>query len=432
MKSVRMLIVEDEAELQSRLKRIYRQVLVSHGYDSITIETASDVDEARDLAKQAAADPYDLVSLDVNLGDAELSGLDVLATLKRFQSAWMVALLTGAETDETLDATMGEVKGERIRKQLRREAYQKFPAERLLVVEKPSPSLSSGQADELLRNRVEQIALVYGEVGRLRYIFRPIEVVSLERIKTTKELKNKKLPKKFIETTALHWQIRFNCGDIRTLPDKTGFKTLHHLLGLDRSKSLKPEDAIILEPKGDAVVASSSGKVGGDPVADYFIARGIPWNEMTQVAQDQLVQVALSHLFKRYCELREIEDEEDLSPDEEDELVKIRKELGPLEPFAETAYNRLCENDCAESSISLGEAAQEGMHVAGADFEKNEGRKGYDCADAQAFRARMKRVKECLRENGFSAFADHLDGHVSSTGANWSYNPPDVVAWTVF
>jgi hypothetical protein len=327
---------------------------------------------------------------------------------------------------------MGEEKGERIRKQLRREAYQKFSAERLLVVEKPSQSMSPEQADELLRNRVEQIALVYGEVGRLRYIFRPIEVVSLERIKTSKALKNKKLPKKFIETTAVHWQIRFNCGDIRTLPDKTGFKTLHHLLGLDRSKSLRPEDAIILEPKGDTVTASASGKAGVDPVAEYFIARGIPWNEMTQVAQDQLVQVALSHLFKRFCELRELEDEEDLSPDEDDELVKIRKELGPLEPFAETGYNRLCDNDRAESSISLSVAAQEGMHEAGGGYDEIEGRKGYDSADAQAFRARMKRVKECLRENGFSAFADHLDGYVSSTGANWSYNPPDGVEWTVF
>lgn len=432
MKTVRLLIVEDDAELQSRLKRIYREVFTSHGYASITIETACNVDEARDLAKQAAALPFDLVSLDVNLGDAELSGLDVLATFKRFQSAWMVALLTGVETDTSLDAVMGEEKGERIRKQLRREAYQKFSAERLLVVEKPSQSMSPEQADELLRNRVEQIALVYGEVGRLRYIFRPIEVVSLERIKTSKALKNKKLPKKFIETTTLHWQIRFNCGDIRTLPDKAGFKTLHHLLGLDRSQSLRPEDAIILEPKGDTFTASPSGKAGVDPVAEYFIARGIPWDEMTQVAQDHLVQVALSHLFKRYCELRELEDDEDLSPDEEDELAKIRKELGPLETCAETAYNRVCENDNLDLPINLGQAAQEGMHLAGDNFEENEGRRGYDSSDAQAFRARMKRVKECLRENGFSAFADHLDGHVSSTGANWSYNPPNGVDWTVF
>src|ERR1035441_5483133 len=180
MKSIRMLIVEDEKALLSVLKELYRAKFKAQGFDSITIEESTNVDEARKLAKEAATNPYDLVSLDVALGDTALTGLHVLETLKRFQSAWMVALLTGVETDKSVDVTMGKARGTNLRKQLRREAYSRFPAERLLVVEKPSSLMSPEAANALLSNRLEQIAAVYSEVGRLRYIFRPIRVVSLE------------------------------------------------------------------------------------------------------------------------------------------------------------------------------------------------------------------------------------------------------------
>ena len=140
MKTIRILIVEDDKKLRQTLETHYRSILQSYDFQ-VTIEKAETVEEARRLAKAAKPNPYDLVSLDVFLGDPAMTGLHVLDTLNRFQSAWMVALLTGVETDATVDQTMGRARGDTLRKQLRRDAYARFPAERLLVVEKPSASL---------------------------------------------------------------------------------------------------------------------------------------------------------------------------------------------------------------------------------------------------------------------------------------------------
>jgi len=427
MKPLRLLIIEDDTKLLARLEALYRVAFIAHGYEPL-IETAGDVAEARRLAKDARETPYDLVSLDVNLGDALLTGLDVLDSFKRFRSAWMVALLTGVETDTTLDQTMGTAKGEDIRKQLRRHAYARFPAERLLVIEKPSPAVSSGESETLLANRLGQIALVYEEVGRLRYIFRPIDVTSLERVPQPKGKKSKRT---FIETTALHWQIRFNCGEIRTLPNMAGFRTLHYLLSRERSVSVYPEEALANEPKTEKV-SSAKFSQEGDPVAAYFKAQGIEWRELALPEQEKLIRAALSLKFERYRELRSFEDEQDLSPAEESELSRIVRELGPLGDAAETAYQRLRPTE-REPSEQYRDAAvaQDDLHEAGGNYDRlGKDRRGQDSPAAVLFRARMKRVKDCLRENGFADLARHLEDYVMSTGANWSYNPPEGVEWT--
>jgi ActR/RegA family two-component response regulator len=429
MKAIRILIVEDDSNLLARLTELYRTAFTNHSYQP-TIEQAMTVAEARRLAKSAKSNPYDFVSLDVNLGDAVLSGLDVLETLKRFHSAWMVALLTGVETDVTVDETMGKVAGERLRKQLRQDAYTRFPAERLLVVEKPSSKIAEDEAQELLTNRLEQIALVYEEVGRLRYVFRPIEVASLERVPVPKGTRAKR---KFIQTTSTHWQIRFNCGEIRTLPDMAGFRTLHYLLSRDADQSVTPEEALANEPKADKTEGSKSA-IGTDPVAAYFEAQGIAWQELSQLEQEKLIRAALSLKFERYRELRGFQDDDDLSPAEESDLEQIVRELGPLAEAAETAYLRMKPKDYAPGAVEElppGILAQNDLRREGGNYDKlGEARKGKDSPAAQLFRARMKRVKDCLRENGFAEFAQHIEDYAMSTGANWSYNPRDDVEWT--
>jgi CheY-like chemotaxis protein len=425
---LRILIVEDEPELLAGLVEQYRGIFSEKGY-RVEIEQADAVDQARRLAKQAKGNPYDLVSLDVNLGDNRLTGLDVLDTLKRFRSAWMVALLTGVETDPSLDAALGESRAGDIRRHLRRDAYSRFPAERLQVVEKPSQSLEAPKQRTLLANRLEQIALVYEEVGRLRYVFRPIEVTSLERIPQPKGSKG---PRKFIETTALHWQIRYNCGEIRTLPNLSGFRTLHYLLSRDRNESVTPEEALAIEPKTEKPSAYSAAN--GDPVADYFEAQGIAWADLSQEEQDKLIRAALSLRFTRYQELRGLQDEEDLSASEEEELQRIIRELGPLAEAAETAYQRMNPNSDGPKQTpepSPGALAQDGLHPEGGNYDQmGTNRRGKDSPAAGLFRARMKRVRDCLRENGFADLAQHLEGSVMSTGANWSYSPPQNVEWT--
>jgi CheY-like chemotaxis protein len=427
MTSIRMLIVEDDKRLLSELERLYREAFSVQGSSSVTVEQAETAGQAREIARQAQSNPYDLVSLDVNLGDAEATGLDVLSTLKRFRSAWMVVLLTGIETDANLDHTMGKAKAERIRRQLRRDAYSRFPAERLIVVEKPSTTLPAEEALKLLENRIRQIALIYQEIGRLRYIFRPIEVVSLERVKVPK---GKKAKRKFIETESLHWQIRFNCGHLRTLPNRTGFRTLHHLLSMAAEDSLPAEQALAIEPKNEREEKFEA--IGGDPVAAYFAAQGIQWEDLAPPEQEKLIKAALSLRFKRYVELRGYQEDGDISAEEEEQLARMAIELGPLADAAETAYQRMKPADSADvQELRPGEAAQNQLHVAGGNFEKtDERRKGYDSLNAQNFRKRMERTRDYLRENGFADFAKHLEDYLMSTGANWSYNPPEGIEWT--
>lgn len=426
MKPVRILIVEDDPTLLSTLGEMYRAIFATRGYEA-AIEQAATVDQARQLAKAAKSKPYDLVSLDVNLGDAALTGLDVLDTLKRFQSAWMAVVLTGVETDATVDKTMGKAKGDALRKHLRRDAYSRFSAERLLVVEKPSPSIAQEDAQTLLKNRLAQIALVYEEVGRLRYVFRPIEVVSLERVPVPKGTKAKR---KFIETTALHWQIRFDCGEIRTLPDMSGFRTLHYLLSCDPAESVTPEEALAREPKNEKAKSDRSQNEA-DAVAAYFESQGIPWSNLPAAEQEKLIRAALSLKFERYRTLRAFEDGHDLSPAEEDELARIVRELGPLAEAAETAYQRLKPSEDRADEAPMAALYQSGLHAGDGNYDRlGSGRRGEDSPAAQLFRARMKRVKDCLRENGFASFAEHLDGYVQSTGASWSYNPPEGIEWT--
>jgi CheY-like chemotaxis protein len=428
MKSLRMLLVEDQSELVAELKNLYRQAFARQGFDSVTIEEAAAVEEARELARAAKGNPYDLVSLDVNLGDQELTGLDVLSALKRFQSTWMVAMLTGVETDRTLDDTLGKNAGENLRKRLRRDAFARFPAERLLVVEKPSTAMPSVESATLLADRVSQIALIYDEVARTRYIFRPIEVMSQERVQAPK---GKRVKRKFIDTTTLHWQIRFNCGDIRTLPNRAGFRTLHHLLSLPREESLTPEQALVIEPKNEKT--KPSVEPGEDPVAEYFEAQEIPWKELDEAQQNKLIAAALSLRFKRYVELREYEDDDDLSAEEGDELERLIRELGPLGPAAESAYQRM-HDERTEEEKARGEPSplnEGGMGTESGNYERVGGdRKGYDSPAAKSFRARWMRSKKYLRENGFSDLAQHLEDYIQPSRASWSYNPPEGMEWT--
>jgi CheY-like chemotaxis protein len=429
MKDVRILIVEDEQALLEKLASVFGSVFGTRGYAPI-IEKVATVERARQLAKDAKANPYDFVSLDVNLGDATLTGLDVLDTLKRFKSAWMVALLTGVETDASLDETMGKARGEVLRRQLRRDAYARFPGDRLIVVEKPASIMTVDEAQRLLENRLEQIALLYEDIGRLRYVFRPIEVSGLERINAPRGAKARR---RFAETTALHWQIRFNCGEIRTLPDMAGFRTFHYLLSRNPTEEVTPEEALAYEPKSDRG-RSEAPDIGPDPVAGYFEAQGIAWAGLSSAEQEKLVRAALSLKFNRYNDLRGYQDEDDLSPAEEDELARIVGELGPLCDAAETAYQRLRPNEdhrAGSGTLTPAEIRQNDLHIGGANYDRlGTGRRGLDSPAAQLFRARMKRVKDCLRENGFADFAEHIESCLHSTGANWSYNPPGGIEWT--
>lgn len=431
-----MLIVEDEPALLQTLKRLYRQVFSALGFEDVTIVETSEPKEAKNLAKDAERNPYDFVSLDINLGVAEITGLDVLSAFKRFKSAWMIAVLTGVETETSADATLGKGIAGKIRKQLRCDAYTRFWPERLIVVEKPAPALSQEESAKLLRNRLEQVARLYLEIARQRYIFRPIEVQGLERIPA----KKKGQKRQFFNTKTQHWQIRFNCGDIRTLPYRAGFKTIYKLLSLGPDESLTPEAALVIEPENEKSAAPPVviESPGNNPFITFFETLKVPFNDLNPDEQERLVKITLGSKFREFAELRLLQDDNDLSAQESDRLEAITAELGVLVPVAEAFLEARKENSNSDSEqddhqeVALRAALQQGqLHVGGAAYESNPGRRGFDSREGQNFRARKKRIVDYLRENGFADLAEHLEGYITSTGANWSYNPPTEIEWTL-
>lgn len=434
MKPVRLLIVEDDEEMLSELRKLFQQSFAKQGVKRIDIDAARSSAEARSYAKAARGRPYDLVSLDVNLGEAESTGMDVLASLRRFGSAWAVALLTGLETDPSLDATFGPEKAEAHRKNFRILAEKTFSPERLRTFEKPSSSLPPEQAAKLLADRVGQIAMFYDLISRTRYIFRPIDISGELRLPTKKDDRDSAAKRARVKTVSVHWQIRFDCGEIRTLPDRVGLKTLHHILSLPRDESLTPEEALVIEPIQERIDAAlEAGKDSGDPVASFFESQGIDWNGLDPGEQDKLIAAALSLRFKRYVELREYEEEDDLTAEEEDELELLVSDLGPLAAIAETGFQRLSNSNAMkklDASPSLGSLLQDGLRPRRGDYEQSERRRGKDSRSAANFRKRMERTRKLLRESGFVDFAQHLEDHLTSTGANWTYHPPEGVEWT--
>lgn len=426
MKKIRLLIVEDDPTLIVRLEKLYREIFTARGFDSVTVETVNNASEAKDRASSAKADPYDLVSLDVHLGEGEVTGLDVLTRFKRYKSAWMVVLLTGVETDLTANASLGKEAAEKIRRGLRKEAYANFPSERLLVVEKPSQK-NDEEREKLLANRLRDIAGVYEAVSRLRYVFRPIEVDGLEYIPGKKDKGKLVEEGRFISCRTLCWQVRFNCGDMRTIPHKVGYKSLHKILSLEPGESVTPEELRVIEPPEEKtkLKATPAGE-STDAVAAYFEQNGIDWKNRTEEERENLIKAALAFRFKRFVELREFQEDGDIEPSEENELARITDELGPLAEFAEIAFQRLTSQPRTIGGDGLEVDPGAAAGVAGEvrperPYTRRKVGWGLDSVASGGYRKRRDRTANYLREEGFVQMADEIEKMVDSTGSNWSY-----------
>ncbi|MDX1952175.1 MAG: hypothetical protein SFY81_08310 [Verrucomicrobiota bacterium] len=448
----RILIVEDDLALLSTLEGHYRRLFESQGYATVTVETAKTADEAKERARKALRRPYDFVSLDVNLGDTSvekgrvLTGLDVLRVLKAHNSAWMVVLLTGVETDSTLDGTLGLSDAEAIRRKLRREAYQNFFPERLLVVEKPRQARVEADAPAAtseLMNKLDQIVQVFQVVSQQRYVFRPVIVEGMVRVPVPQ--KEGKAKSKLVPAKVTRWQVRFNCGELLTVEGCKGFEIVHHLLGLD--KTAEPVEAPFLNrlvSESDTVTNSQSEAEEDEVKCElnhalmaYFKPLGVNWEKLDN--EQKLAQLQfIAPTIRRMRELMALEAESDISSNEEEELDRLVKNLGPLaEPLedflagrAESPFEEAYPDDFDEMA-SLDASLGDGMQRDSGNFTKRPGSKRPDSPEAVKARKYLERVRDYLRKNGFPAFADHLQQQIMPLGTKWSYIPPSGIEWAV-
>ena len=282
-RTLRILIVEDEAKwataIKSSLLEIFNDLRIP-----CTIEVPDTIRECKNAIRSGGETPYDLISLDVHLrndgsGDPS-SGIDLLRIVKTYNAAWMVSILTGVETDETVADTYGEERARLLQNELRNRAFMTFPPERLVIMEKP---LLEG---DRLAARLRQLCLILRQSLVSRNLFRHLDlnckVAVHETSLTDKEtgeaiwikkdseefkraykayqfikdyekapssdpdqqakFKNEKkhdvLVKSGRKLKDAEWiddvislrQIRFGCGEVITLPDSPNFETIAWLL----------------------------------------------------------------------------------------------------------------------------------------------------------------------------------------------------------
>lgn len=93
MKNKKILIVEDEQIIAENL----RFILNEYGYRNVAI--AGDIEEALSLFQETA---YHLVLMDINLGDKNNDGVDLISQLKELQSAFHFIYVTANADEKTV------------------------------------------------------------------------------------------------------------------------------------------------------------------------------------------------------------------------------------------------------------------------------------------------------------------------------------------
>ncbi|TAG11141.1 MAG: hypothetical protein EAZ42_01580 [Verrucomicrobia bacterium] len=280
---LRILIVEDEPKWAQAIKSNFLEIFNDLKLPC-TIEAPDTIQKCREAIRRAAEIPYDLISLDISFSNdaAEdpIDGLALLGIISQWKAAWLVSILTGVESDTTVDDTYGEHRARLLQFELHSRASATFPPERLMVREKPDLSNT-----ELLAKRLRQVCLYLRQsrIGRNRFrrLKEPCQIAVHELIdgqwikRNSPEFNrakkamdfvkafNKKYPKgpstcsdskrlgdyemeieldmlkkngsklapaQWADDTVTLWQISFGCGEVISLPDNPNFETIAWLL----------------------------------------------------------------------------------------------------------------------------------------------------------------------------------------------------------
>jgi hypothetical protein len=102
--------------------------------------------------------------------------------------------------------------------------------------------------------------------------------------------------------------------------------------------------------------------------------------------------------------------------------------------MAETAYQRMNPKDdgtVSAGELTIGTLAQDDLHELGGSYERREGGRGEDSLEARPSVPERNGFATACAKTVLRDFAKHVEDYVASTGANWSYNPPGGIEWTV-
>jgi hypothetical protein len=131
----------------------------------------------RQMRQQVSEGGWDLVLLDLNLGDsaakAKLSGLNLLGEIAAGNKAYFVIIVTGAVTDPSLERLYGAETAAMMKFGALNEAVRRLPAARVRILHKPDV-MEAAEAMKTLRPHLFSALDQYCAVSRERNIFRPL------------------------------------------------------------------------------------------------------------------------------------------------------------------------------------------------------------------------------------------------------------------
>lgn len=458
---IRILIVEDQPEWAKAIKTNLLEIFNDLGVPC-TIEAPVTIKECKKAIHSASESPYDLITLDINYredaSDSPIDGLNLLGTIGKFQSAWMVSILTGVETDSTVEDTYGAARASLLQKELRSKAYTSFPPERLLVLEKPDLDDES-----MLQNRLRQVCLVLRQSLKGRNLFRPLELScrvachrtvkgdlikkdsadfrrakeAMEFVKEyqedpsaaqdparkkqyQKELKLDVLEKKGSKLTNAEWvddvvslrQVRFGCGEVITLPDSPNFETIAWLLRHPgkqfEAHQIGGEVAEVGHMFDDAANAGYDDE-DGDAAADYGTDEDDDDADYGHQGMDRDFDGGL-HMG---AAANDWDDTEAISHE------NYKRELREKRAKLETATGRqrqLLETQIEDLQAALGQVRKKAV-----------GGKTHS-----SIKQHKSRAIAALKEAGQVELADHLEKTIRIEGGKFFYDvAPGTIIWNV-
>lgn len=170
----RILIVEDRDDWVTELCVLYKTLLDDDLYE-VRFEEATTKEEAFNKIRQAARQrrPYDLLSLDINLGLLEggdgrtlADGRDVLKEAHKLRVCFAVAVVTGIHGDQEIEQYYTDAAGQRVqlRAALPSILNSLFPNGRSLYIPKDLSASAKENVTEYLRSEI---------AGMIKYVCRP-------------------------------------------------------------------------------------------------------------------------------------------------------------------------------------------------------------------------------------------------------------------
>lgn len=442
----RILIVEDNPVWADFLEKRYRfEAAEILGVDRNFVECvrAASFDAAREKILAARDEPYDLVSLDINLGnpggqEPQKDGLHLLGDIARIHAAWMVAILTGVEKDATFTGSRATI----VRRNLRNLAMQTFPPERLVVIEKPSEltslettALSSALEESgVLGNRIKQVVSIFEHSTSYRNVFRklvlPNEYKDGAKADDTEAEdaaddgdgagKPKRQKKVWKKGAVVHWQIRFDCGEMITIPERSGMEVIRVLLENPRKEfsygaleaASLGETALSKEDLG----AQARPSFGQDKLSQWEQIVGEAEDGDASVGNDPDTTSAAREMVLSGYGTEQDGNYDDTEKQSRDAYIEALQGIeGKIEELQKTPGNGSLISHLKSEAAALKKEIKNLRH-------------GGRTAESTRVAAHKSRVIASLREQGLVDLANHLDECIDPKGTV-TYWPPVDMNW---